>query len=271
MFEVSCKELAQKIKDGIRGNGRMHLHIIGNGSSAGNRYIKNKLKVAAECGIMAHLHVLNLGSYYDGCGDWQDISKLVNDIEKSPIKGPVIVQMPFGHDVDENISLILNTAQDADGLTENAYVDPATAQGIYTLLAVNNLLKNKHVVIIGRSKLVGKPLARLLSNTDATVTLCHSKTPDLPSFTRQADVIVVAIGKEKFLTKAYVNQDKEVHIVDVGINSDANGKLCGDVHPELYEMPNIHATPVPGGVGLLTTACLMQNVKTLTDRYYHND
>lgn len=257
MFQYTCKDVAEEIKEGVRKTvkypGQYTLHIISNGSPEGERYIRNKVKVGTECGI--DVKVWNLA----GKEPYQ-VTDFINTLDT----GAIIVQMPFFKDKIDDYEVIdaIPSYQDADGLKENSSVYPATAQGIYTFLNINKLINGKHIVIIGRSNLVGKPLTEILTRTNATVTMCHSKTENLYEITRTADVIVCAVGKRNFLTKHHIAYDRTVHIVDVGINFDEQGKLCGDVSKEVAG-ESVFVTPVPGGVGLLTTATLMENVVNL--------
>lgn len=257
MFQYTCKDVAEEIKEGVRKTvkcpGQYTLHIISNGSPEGERYIRNKVKVGTECGIEVKVWNLADKNVYE-------VIDFINNIDT----GAIIVQMPFFKEFIDDYELIASIPdyQDADGLKENSSVYPATAQGIYTLLSKNKLIEGKHIVVIGRSYLVGRPLTEMLQQTHATVTMCHSKTENLYEITRTADVIVCAVGKRNFLTKHHIAYDRTVHIVDVGINFDEQGKLCGDVSKEVAG-ESVFVTPVPGGVGLLTTATLMENVVNL--------
>ena len=121
----------------------------------------------------------------------------------------------------------------------------------------NTERKGKHAVIVGRSNIVGKPMGQLLLQRDATVTYCHSKTEDLASFTKQADILIVAIGRTKFITAEHVKEGAVV--IDVGMNRDENGKLCGDVDFEAVKGKAGAITPVPGGVGPMTITMLLKN------------
>lgn len=255
MFEVTCKDLANRIKTDLSQKEKVHLHIVCNDSSAGSRYVRSKCRVAGESGVIAHCHHAKSP---------EELKTVLDEIYESKENGPTIVQLPFDPVVDDNLSEYLTPNVDADGLTHDAWVEPATALGVYKLLKANNLIEKKNIVIIGRSKLVGMPLAKMLMKTNATVTLCHSRTKNLKEFTKVADVIVIAIGRSKFLTTDYLDPERTVHIVDVGINVSDDGKLTGDVDPTVAN-DHTFVTPVPGGVGLLTTACLMENVHTLND------
>lgn len=257
MFQYTCKDVAEEIKESVRKNikypGQYTLHIISNGSPEGERYIRNKVKVGAECNI--DVKVWNLAGKNN-----YEVVDFINTLDT----GAIIVQMPFFNEVLDDYEVIdaIPSYQDADGLKADSSVYPATAQGVYTFLNKNQLIEGKHIVVIGRSNLVGKPLTEMLQRTNATVTMCHSKTENLYEITRTADVIVCAVGKRNFLTKHHVAYDRTVHIVDVGINFDEQGKLCGDVSKEVAG-ESVFVTPVPGGVGLLTTATLMENVISL--------
>lgn len=164
---------------------------------------------------------------------------------------------------------LIDYKKDVDGLSSQSIgrlwagldcIIPATPSGIAELLPT--YLAGKNVTIIGRSDLVGKPLMKILMDRNATVTLCHSKTVRLEEHLKNADIVVSAVGKPKFLC----NQDYDiVHScaqwwIDVGINHDEDGKLCGDIRTEDLEQTDAYVTPVPGGVGVLTTAHLMLNV-----------
>lgn len=262
MYLYDCKEVSEMIKDQVKGyTNEYHLMpvaltIITNGSKEGDRYIRNKIKVGIDCGIKITL--LNCNSHSP-----EEVIALIRTINE-----PMIVQMPFTNDkaTDEYIISHIPPEYDADGLTKKALVNPATAQGIFTYLKVNKCIDEKNIAIIGRSNLVGKPLAKMLMDTDATVTLCHSKTMNIKEITKNADVIVSAVGNKEYFTLDYVNQEKMVRIVDVGINFTETGKLCGDI-PKSAIGPRTFVTPVPGGVGLLTTASLMHNVIKLHARF----
>lgn len=179
----------------------------------------------------------------------------------------ILVQMPLPKHIDENvIQNTVDSIKDVDGLTDiNAgrllhnkdSLVACTSYGIMELLNFYNIdVESKNVVIVGRSNLVSKPLYSLFLNANATVTMCHSKTVNLEKFTKEADILVVAVGKPKFITRDMVKENAT--IIDVGINR-VDGKLCGDVDYEnIKDIANI--TPVPGGVGQMTVAMLGKNV-----------
>jgi methylenetetrahydrofolate dehydrogenase (NADP+)/methenyltetrahydrofolate cyclohydrolase len=150
---------------------------------------------------------------------------------------------------------------------EEGSLIPCTPKGILTLLEFFNIdLKGKHVVILGRSQIVGRPLALLLLNHHATVTVCHSLTKDLKEVTKRADIIVSAIGKAKFLNRHFLDQNSKPVIIDVGINQDENGKICGDVDFDDVKDFTQAISPVPGGVGPMTILSLAQNLLLATEK-----
>lgn len=183
----------------------------------------------------------------------------------------ILLQLPLPKSLNANDAIRkISPQKDVDCLTDlnlgklftgNSKFAPCTSTGIIKLLIENNIeIEGKNVVIIGRSLLVGKSVACLLEQNNATVTLCHSKTKNLKEFTRNADILIVAIGKAKFITKDYIKNNAVV--IDVGINRIDN-KICGDVDFEDVKDLCSYISPVPGGVGPLTVACLMENTLSL--------
>ena len=186
----------------------------------------------------------------------------------------VMLQLPIPEHLDDRILInLIPQTKDVDGLTDlnmgmlvngSPYaIVPATAMGVYTVIAsvLGNDLSGVNVAVVNRSRLIGKPLQALLTNHNATVTLCHSHTDPLNHYTWNSHVVVTGVGKPKF----FDNTDFTFYqlIVDCGINRDEDGKLCGDVDSESlssFGQEGIGYTPVPGGVGILTTACLMKSV-----------
>ena len=155
---------------------------------------------------------------------------------------------------------LISPDKDVDGFRDDSLFLPCTPYGIYLYLKNKKVeIKGKNVVIIGRSDIVGKPMAKLMLNEDATVTICHSKTKDISLYTKTADIIIVAVGKRNLLTKDMIGNNMPI-VIDVGINRDEEGKLCGDCdYLNLLDVCE-YISPVPGGVGLLTRFALMSNV-----------
>ena len=225
-------------------------------------YVKQKEKLALELGYK-FIHK----TYGEDVTD-EEIISYINEINNDDTVDGIIVQMPLPKHL--NTSLIQNSIsplKDVDGLTyvnagkliaNSPALVPCTPKGIIDLLDDNGIeIEGKNVVVIGRSILVGKPIANLLTNRNATVTLCHSKTNDIGFYTRNADIVIVAVGKAGFLTEDMVKEG--VVVIDVGINR-IDGKLYGDVDYEGVSKKASYITPVPGGVGPMTVYELMNNV-----------
>lgn len=231
-------------------------------------YVKNKKKTAENLGINSI--VINYPSDISEKILLDKIQELNNDNKITAI----LVQLPLPKHIDKfKIIDAIAPEKDVDGLTpynsgklfsgEEPYVYPCTPKGILLLLDEYNIeLEGKHVVVIGRSNLVGKPVAQMLLNRNATVTMCHSHTKNLSDITKTADIVVSAVGKniigEKMLKSDCV-------VVDVGIFKDVNGKICGDVDFASASKIAAYISPVPGGVGPMTIASLMLNTVELAD------
>lgn len=231
-------------------------------------YVKNKKKTAENLGINSI--VINYPADISENILLDKIQELNNDNKITAI----LVQLPLPKHIDKfKIIDAIAPEKDVDGLTpynsgklfsgEEPYVYPCTPKGILLLLDEYNIeLAGKHVVVIGRSNLVGKPVAQMLLNRNATVTMCHSHTKNLSDITKTADIVVSAVGKniigEKMLKSDCV-------VVDVGIFKDVNGKICGDVDFTSASKIAAYISPVPGGVGPMTIASLMLNTVELAD------
>ena len=225
-------------------------------------YVKNKVKAGIELGI--DVQVIN----FDANNTTEEIVECINNLNNDNNVDGIIIQSPVIDKFDENyLSSLIIPEKDVDGFgimnmgylaTNNARYISATPYGIIKLLEKENIsIAGKHVVIIGRSNIVGRPLALALLNRDATVTITHSKTKNLKEITKTADILVVAIGKANFITQEYLKKD--VVIIDVGINR-LNNKLSGDVDFENVKDMCSYITPVPGGVGPMTVTMLLSNV-----------
>lgn len=239
------------------------IFFVGN-NPASQVYVRNKEKACEEVGIKVRLFK------FDENISQNTIIKSVEECNNDPAITGIMVQLPIPSHLDADIILdTIDPNKDVDGLNiinqgkllkGKPCIEPATARGVITLLQNNNIdIAGKNAVIIGRSILVGRPLSMLLLKENATVTVCHSKTANLKEITKTADILVVAIGKPKFITKDMVKKDAVV--VDVGINRVA-GKLCGDVDFENVQEVASYISPVPKGVGPMTVVTLLQNVVT---------
>lgn len=218
---------------------------VGN-NEASNRYIHNKKKDCEEVGIFFEWY------YYEETISENELITEIKDL--LPYVDGMIVQMPLPEHIDvDAIKLAIAPEKDVDGFHPMSWFNPCTPAGIidYVVNGCGYDFTGKNVTIFGRSDIVGKPLAQILTNRDATVTLCHSKSKDKWQFIETADFIVTAVGKPAFLNCYAIH----VPVVDVGINFDENGKLVGDC----INTENRDVTPVPGGVGLLTRVALLEN------------
>lgn len=224
------------------------LIVVANEDPASESYVRSKMRAANKLGILCD--VLNVSSRFPS-------AELTKELEYAYKKyDAVIVQQPV-NDLLEPFVPVIPPEQDVDGLFSGNYFTPCTADGIARALDghYGSALSGKDVVIVGRSELVGRPLARMLAYGKFTVTLCHSKTKNLEEKCANADIVVCAVGKPHFLN--YVPKVENQLVIDVGITR-VDGKLKGDVHPDVAKYADV--TPVPGGVGPLTVAKLMNNV-----------
>ena len=226
-------------------------------------YVRNKVKACAEVGMASTL--LHLPADTTQHALLQHIEQLNQD----PLVHGVLVQLPLPPQLDEALVMAaIYPTKDVDGfhvanagalLLGQPGFWPCTPHGCMRMLdSIDGMqsLRGKHAVVVGRSHIVGKPLALMLLARDATVTICHSGTPNLAAQTRQADVLVAAVGRAGLITQDMVQPGAVV--LDVGINRNAQGKLCGDVAPEVAQVAG-YLSPVPGGVGPMTIAMLLHN------------
>lgn len=258
------KELLKELKHNLELlQEKLSLVVIQVGDNeASNIYVNQKRKMALEVGLNFRHIKLNENIKEE------ELLELIDELNNSEDVTGIMVQMPLTEGIDaKKIQNAILPEKDVDGLTdmnmgklahndESALV-ACTANGVMNILDYYGIdVKGQNVVIVGRSDLVGKPLQALMLNKDATVTVCHSKTKDLKSYTSKADILVVAIGKANYIKKNDV-KDGAV-IVDVGINR-IDGKIYGDVDFESVKDKVSYITPVPGGVGQMTVASLGQN------------
>lgn len=282
---LNGKALSEKIYSNIKEevdklNRKPHLVVISVGNdSASQVYIRNKKKACEKVGMtFEHIQIDN--SKFEGMKEtmMQVLAMQIQELNEDEDVDGILVQKPMlGLEKDDEnlITSLIDPMKDVDGFSPaniselyegNNDMISCTPQGIIDLLDSENIkIEGKEVVIIGRSTIVGKPLALALLNRNATVTICHSKTENLKEVTRRADILISAVGKAKMIDFSYIGNKCRV-IIDVGMNRDENGKLCGDV--DFKDVENSHfntyyttyITPVPGGVGPMTVASLIQNV-----------
>ncbi len=221
--------------------------------SASEMYIRQKKKACERAGIEFNDVALPENT------DTGELLKTIEKLNQNPEITAFMLQLPLPSYLNyKDFVCKVIPAKDVDGLNPLSSISPATPKGIMKLLQENTIsLAGKHAVVVGRSLLVGKPLADLLLAADCTVSICHSKTANLCSLTQQADILISAVGKPNLITVDMVKKGSVV--VDVGI-SRVDGKLVGDVDFDSVKNKVSFITPVPGGVGPMTVACLLENV-----------
>ncbi len=241
--------------------------ILANDNPSSKIYVDNKEKVSMELGIKSSVY------RFDKSITQGELIKLIHELNADKNINGILVQLPlFEHLNSQEIIELINPKKDVDGFHPinvgrlNCGLEPyavcCTPKGIIKLLKKYKInLVGKNVVVIGRSNIVGKPIATLLTNENATVTLAHSKTKKLKEITKNADVIVSATGHPKLIKADMVK--KGAVVIDVGITKQINGKLAGDVDFEKVKNVASYITPVPKGVGPMTIACLMENTYEL--------
>lgn len=256
--ELKEKVAAMK-KDGVE----ITLAVIQVGNDpASTVYVGNKKKACEYIGINSLAYEIPEETTE------QELLDLVEKLNQDDKVNGILVQLPLPKHIDENkVINAISAKKDVDGfhpqsvgalsIGQKGFVS-CTPAGIIELLKRSNIeIEGKECVVVGRSNIVGKPMALLLLRENGTVTVCHSRTKDLKEITKRADILVVALGKPKFITKEYVKEGAVV--IDVGIHRNENNKLCGDVDFEDVEPICSAITPVPGGVGPMTITMLMNN------------
>lgn len=236
---------------------------------ASHTYVKNKKKTCEALGMRSDL------LQFTADLKEEDLLEVIDGLNRDPHIHGILVQLPLPTHINEfEVINAIDPEKDVDGfhpisvgnmmIGREAFL-PCTPHGIIKLLEEYGINPaGKHAVVIGRSNIVGKPAGQLLLQKNATVTYCHSHTEDLAHYTRQADILVSAVGYAKFLGKDHIKQGAVV--IDVGMNRDENGKLCGDVDFDDVLGKASYLTPVPGGVGPMTIAMLMENTLISAER-----
>lgn len=249
--------------EGLKKNGvtpGLAVIIVGN-DPASEIYVRNKEKACAECGFYSEKYALPAETTQE------ELLGLIAQLNQSPQVSGILCQMPVPKHISEQAVIdAIDPAKDVDAfhpvnvgkiMVGNFDFLPCTPAGVMELLDEYGIdPKGKNCVVIGRSNIVGKPMAMLLLHRHGTVTICHSKTADLAAVCREADILVAAVGKANFVTPDMVKEGAVV--IDVGMNRNEAGKVCGDVDPLVMEKAS-HMTPVPGGVGPMTITMLMKN------------
>lgn len=263
--EVKAK-VSKKVKE-LQKNGitpGLAVIIIGN-NPASRIYVNNKKKACAEVSIYSKEYTL------PDTTSQKELIELISKLNNDDSINGILVQLPLPNHINEKAVIeAIDPLKDVDAFHEinvgkimiGEYdLLPCTPAGIIELLNSQNIeIEGKHCVVVGRSNIVGKPMAMLLLHRNGTVTICHSKTKNLKKICKNADILIAAVGKAKFITSDMVK--KGAVVIDVGMNKDENSKLCGDVDFDNVEKIASYITPVPGGVGPMTIAMLMKNTVT---------
>lgn len=269
---INGKELAQKIRTSLKSEvedlknkgvyPKLAVIMVGE-DKASKVYVKNKSKACDEIGIQFEEFLLQENTTMD------ELIKLIKELNNRKDIHGILLQSPIPKHL--NINEAFNTIdyrKDVDGFNpvnvgklsigQDCFIS-CTPYGVIKMLEEYNIdVEGKKAVIVGRSNIVGKPLIQCMLQKNATVTVCHSRTKNIEEITRNADILIVAIGKPKYITEDMVKEGAVV--IDVGINRNEDGKLVGDVDFENIEKKASFITPVPGGVGPMTIAMLMNNV-----------
>jgi len=266
MKYIDCAKYAQEILDEVKAvpnKGKLVIITVGD-DSASKVYVKGKIKDCEHCGIpVEHIQI------EDSPFVKTRLKMTILKNNADPAVAGIILQLPLPQRLQSyavEFCKLIDPLKDVDGLGSDKYFKPCTPKGIVHLMKKElGDLTGKNVLIIGRSNLVGKPLAKMLIDEDCTVTLAHSKTENIYGYMCRVDIVVSAVGKAEMFDLGYC-WDAEL-VVDVGINRDEDGHLCGDFFGfDEFDSIFMKVTPVPKGVGLLTRAMLMKNVAEASER-----
>lgn len=256
-LKIECEELQEK---GIKP--KLAVIMVGD-DKASKIYVKNKSKACDEIGIEYEEHLLEKNIKQ------KELIELINKLNNDNSVHGILLQSPIPEGLDINEAFrTISSEKDVDGfnptnvgklvLNQDTFVS-CTPYGIMKMFEAYDIeLEGKKVVVLGRSNIVGKPLVQCCLNKNATVTICHSKTKNIKEHVKEADIVISAIGKPKYVTEDMI-KEKAV-VIDVGINRTEDGKIVGDVDFENVSKKASYITPVPGGVGPMTIAILMNNV-----------
>ena len=273
---IDGKALAAKVKARAAAQAkdlprRPGLAVILVGDDPASRvYVTGKEKDCAECGFLSFEHQLPAATTQ------RELLELISRLNRDTAVDGILVQLPLpGHLDEEQVLGAIDPEKDVDCfhplnvgrlVIGNPAFLPCTPAGVMEMLREYGIeVAGKHCVVLGRSNIVGKPMGMLLLQQSGTVTTCHSKSPDLPAITRQADILVSAVGRVGLVTGDMVKEGAAV--IDVAMNRNAQGRLCGDVDMASVEPRASYITPVPGGVGPMTRAMLMENLLRAARRH----
>jgi methylenetetrahydrofolate dehydrogenase (NADP+) / methenyltetrahydrofolate cyclohydrolase len=254
--------IAQGVKPGLA------VIIVGD-DAASQVYVRNKAQACEAIGMHSEVHALPAATSESELLSW------VRELNANPAIHGILVQLPLPKHIDDRVVIeAIHPAKDVDGfhyanmgalVIDESWFPPCTPFGVMQMLAHEGVeIEGKHAVVVGRSNIVGKPQAMLLLKAGATVTVCHSKTKDLAKFTRDADILIAAVGRANMITGDMIKPGAVV--MDVGINRLPDGKLCGDVDFDSASRVASAITPVPGGVGPMTITMLLGNTLRAAER-----
>ena len=235
--------------------------ILVGDDQASQIYVRNKEKACTECGFYSEKHIL------PATATQNELLELIDTLNKNPKISGILCQLPLPEQISEDaVIAAIDPKKDVDAfntsnvgkiMTDDYDFLPCTPAGVMELLKEYNInAEGKQCVVVGRSNIVGKPMAMLLLHKNGTVTICHSRTNNLSEICKSADILVAAVGKANFITADMVKEGAVV--IDVGMNRNEEGKVCGDVSNDVMEKAS-YMTPVPGGVGPMTITMLMKN------------
>lgn len=264
LISASIREQLTKEVEGLKEKGiipGLAVILVGD-DPASHTYVKNKEKTCKQLGMYSQV------IQYPATLSETDLIEKIKELNEDDEIHGILVQLPLPKHINEKVIIeTISPLKDVDGfhpinigrmMTKQDALLPCTPFGILKMVKETGIdISGKHVVVIGRSNIVGKPVGQLFLNEDATVTYCHSKTNHLQTYTKQADILIAAVGIAKMI-KADDVKDGAI-VIDVGMNRDENGKLCGDVDFDEVAPKASYITPVPGGVGPMTIAMLMYN------------
>lgn len=268
---IDGKMLANKIKEELKNEVSelknkgikpcLAVLLVGE-NKASQKYVSYKEKACNELGIESQVYKLPENT------NESVLTNIINELNENPKVNGILVQLPLPrHLAEQRVLQKIDPFKDVDGFTpyclgrlliDNPLFIPCTPKGVLRMIDEYKItLEGKNAVVIGRSIIVGKPLSLILLRRNATVTICHSKTREIQEITKKADILCVAIGKERFIKASMVKEGAVV--IDIGINVTASGKVVGDVDFDAVKEKASYITPVPGGVGPMTIAMLMEN------------
>lgn len=252
------------------GIGRPGLAVVIVGTDPASQvYVRNKARACESIGMHSEIHALPAETSH------AQLQSLIEKLNTDAAIHGILVQLPLPKHLDDRAVIeTISAAKDVDGfhyanmgalVMDESLYPPCTPWGVMKMLEYENIqVEGKHAVVVGRSNIVGKPQAMLLLKAGATVTICHSKTQDLPGFCRSADILVAAVGRANFVKGDWIKPGATV--IDVGINRLPDGKLCGDVDFAAASQVAAAITPVPGGVGPMTITMLLGNTLKAAER-----